>query len=61
VSHSDTFRKEGDGWYQRRRGPSVVGIMGLLQPFADGLKPFIKEIFTSKSNKIYSYLPQYYF
>lgn len=29
---------------QRRRGPNVVGMWGLLQPFADGLKALIKEL-----------------
>jgi NADH-quinone oxidoreductase subunit H len=38
---------------QRRRGPNVVGILGVLQPFADGLKLLIKEtIIPSKANKI---------
>jgi NADH-quinone oxidoreductase subunit H len=29
---------------QRRRGPNIVGIWGILQPIADGLKLLIKEV-----------------
>lgn len=31
------------GAIQRRRGPNVIGFIGLLQPLADGLKLFAKE------------------
>jgi NADH-quinone oxidoreductase subunit H len=31
------------GAIQRRRGPNVVGFIGILQPLADGLKLFVKE------------------
>ncbi len=38
---------------QRRRGPNVVGILGLLQPFADAVKLIIKEtIIPGLSNSI---------
>lgn len=41
------------GAMQRRRGPNVVGVYGLLQPLADGLKLLIKEtIIPSSANKV---------
>lgn len=41
------------GTVQRRRGPNVVGFVGLFQALADGLKLFVKEtIFTSNSNLV---------
>jgi NADH-quinone oxidoreductase subunit H len=41
------------GAIQRRRGPNVIGVFGLLQPLSDGLKLLVKEVvIPSSSNKI---------
>ena len=38
---------------QRRRGPNLVGIWGLFQPLADGLKLLLKEsVLPNQANKI---------
>jgi NADH-quinone oxidoreductase subunit H len=40
------------GAIQRRRGPNVIGVFGLLQPLSDGLKLLVKEVvIPSSSNK----------
>jgi NADH-quinone oxidoreductase subunit H len=40
------------GAIQRRRGPNVVGVYGLLQPLSDGLKLLVKEVvLPSNANK----------
>lgn len=41
------------GGIQRRKGPNVVGFLGLLQPLADGIKLLSKEVvLPSASNKV---------
>lgn len=47
------FERKIMAFIQKRKGPNAVGIFGMLQPFADGLKLLIKEtIIPSRSNKI---------
>jgi NADH-quinone oxidoreductase subunit H len=43
VAYFTIAERKFMGAIQRRRGPNVVGYIGLLQPLADGLKLFVKE------------------
>lgn len=52
VAFFTTTERKLMGSIQRRKGPNVIGFVGTLQPFSDGLKLFIKEIILpSNSNK----------
>ena len=44
------------GAIQRRRGPNVIGFIGLLQALADGLKLFVKETTLPSSSNIIIFL-----
>jgi NADH-quinone oxidoreductase subunit H len=53
VAYLTYWERKVIGWMQLRKGPNVVGPLGLLQPIADGAKLFLKEtIIPSGANRV---------
>ena len=53
VAYFTLVERKFMGAIHRRRGPNVIGYLGLLQPLSDGLKLFAKEtIIPSSSNMV---------
>ena len=56
VAYFTIVERKFMGSIQRRRGPNVIGFVGLLQPLADGLKLFVKETILPSNSNLYVFL-----
>ena len=56
VAYFTIAERKFMGSIQRRRGPNVIGFLGLLQPLADGLKLFVKETILPSNSNVYIFI-----
>jgi len=56
VAYFTIVERKFMGSIHRRKGPNVIGFVGLLQPLADGLKLFVKETILPSNSNIYVFL-----
>nr|YP_010131936.1 NADH dehydrogenase subunit 1 [Odontella regia]QQD79315.1 NADH dehydrogenase subunit 1 [Odontella regia] len=56
VAYFTIAERKMMGSIQRRKGPNVIGFLGLLQPLADGLKLFVKETILPSNSSISLFL-----